>query len=115
MITWWRVYPIYLIGLFPWIVAVLPTIPNKTPFGGIYRQFLANSFLTLLPDAKAFAYSQFFLNGDLLDEIIAIIPMLLLLTIAAFWLAYLLGTILITVNNAVEKRTQKSIIEAHRK
>jgi len=114
MITWWRMWPIYFIGLFPWVVALLPTIPTKLAIGGLYRQFLANQFLALLPEAKAFTYKQFFVNGDFLDEFIAVIPMLLVLTVAAVWMAYVLGSILITVNNAVVKKTQKSIIEAHK-
>jgi len=115
VITWWNLYPIYLLSIFPTIVAAIPTIPNKLAFGGIFRQWLANKFISILPEDKVFSYHRFFMQGDTLDEFIAILPMLLVTTIFAVWIAYLLGTVIITINNAVSKRTQLSIIEAHRR
>lgn len=114
MITWWSIYPIYLASIFPFIIAAIPTIPNKIAIGGMFRQWLANKYLILLPDDKVFAYHHFFMEGQTLDEFIAVIPMLVALTALTVWGAFLLGTAIITVHNAVVKRTQKSIIDAHR-
>lgn len=114
MITWWRIYPAYFFCIIPWIVAVIPNIPTKINVTGLYRQWLANHFMALLPDGKVFAYRQFFINGDFLDEFIAVIPMLITLTIAVMWCVYVVGTMTIYVNNAITKKTQKSIIDANR-
>lgn len=115
MITWWNIWPSYLFCLVPWLFSALPGIAGKLNIGGYIRQSLANTFMALLPDERSFQYRHFFMESDGVGEYIAVLPMLIALTVLAMIIVYLIGSLVIAVNNAVVGRTQKAVAAANKR
>lgn len=116
MINWWSIKPVFLALLLPWIVAVLPTVNlgqlEEQEFwvgGGFVREWLAQLFIDVLPFMQANIYVRFFTTGDVVDEYLAAVPGLLLVTIGVLWVIFLVGSLYIYTNNWIVRTNQKSI------
>lgn len=115
MITYWRILPAFLAVFLPWIIALPPVLNKPMAIFGVYRQTMANYFINLLPEGKQFQYMQFFNNGDFIDEFLAVVPMNLLLSLLIAWSVFIVGSVLISVNNFIVKKQQQAVVTAHRK
>ena len=116
MKNWWSIKPVFLVLLLPWILAALPTVnvgqlkgQESWVGGGFVREWLAQSFIDLLPLMQANTYAVFFTTGDIVDEYLAAVPGLLLVTVGALWGLYLIGSLYIYANNWIVRTNQKSI------
>lgn len=116
MINWWNIKPVFLLLLLPWLVAALPTV-NVGQFkgqeswvgGGFVREWLAQVFIDVLPFMQTRIFAEFFTTGDVVDEYLAAVPGLLLVTIGVLWGIYLIGSLYIYANNWIVRTNQKSI------
>jgi hypothetical protein len=77
--------------------------------GGFVREWLAQLFIDLLPLMQADTYAVFFTTGDVVDEYLAAVPGLLLVTVGVLWGLYLIGSLFIYANNWIVRTNQKSI------
>ena len=116
MKNWWSIKPVFLVLLLPWILAALPTVnvgqlkgQESWVGGGFVREWLAQLFIDLLPLMQADTYAVFFTTGDVVDEYLAAVPGLLLVTVGALWGLYLIGSLYIYANNWIVRTNQKSI------
>lgn len=116
MKSWWSIKPVFLVLLLPWVLAALPTVNvgqlKAREFwigGGFIREWLAQLFIDLLPLMQADTYAVFFTTGDVVDEYLAAVPGLLLVTVGGLWGLYLIGSLFIYANNWIVRTNQKSI------
>jgi hypothetical protein len=114
--NWWSIKPVFLVLLLPWVLAALPTVNvgqlKASEFwigGGFIREWLAQLFIDLLPLRQADTYAVFFTTGDVVDEYLAAVPGLLLMTVGVLWGLYLIGSLYIYANNWIVRTNQKSI------
>jgi hypothetical protein len=102
MITWWHYFPmIILAALLPFIAGALPTKEFKGVDigGGPVRQEAINIMANALPEKVGNELVQEFMSASKMDEYKLYLPFALNAALIMAWLAFIIGSVVITTNN----------------
>lgn len=114
MRTWYNTFWIFVLALFPAMAALMPTftIKNKILGGGPFREWLTNLTIKMISDDQKKNVAISFNEGGFIDELLTAGPALMVITLLAIWLCFLIGEAQISIVNTMTKNSQKSLRKA---
>ncbi len=108
MKTWFNLIPLLILAFVtPMLVGLIPTIEWKDRFigGGPIREESINLMVSIIPTEKGNILIDRFMESDIAGEYLLYLPIAINISLICVLIVYCLGSILITLNNAITNAT----------
>ena len=111
MKSWYEFWPIILLfGLIPLLAGLVPTQEFKGTYygGGVIREATINAATHLMPTKTANVVVDKFMNSTTSGEYMIYLPFAMNVSLLFMWLAYFIGSAVMTINNLIYKRSYQA-------
>ena len=111
MKSWYEFWPLILLfGLLPFVMGLVPTTEFKGSFygGGVVREATINAATHIMPTKEANAFVKEFMDSTTSGEYKLYLPFAMNMSLLLMWCAYFIGSVVMTINNQINKRSYQA-------